>query len=81
MYKKMIINYINNKLTVNDINFFANKNNIILKDNEDKIIYSFIKKYYLDILNKNDLVFKNLNVSNETYKVCLTLYNTYKNKI
>lgn len=81
MYKKLIINYINNKLTVNDIDNFSINNNIQLKDNENKIIYNFIKNNYNELLNKNDEVFKKLKVSDSTFKSCIQIYNKYKNKI
>ena len=34
------------KLSINHIKEYAKKNNIVLKNNEDEIIYDYIKKYW-----------------------------------
>lgn len=44
-----------NKLTIEDINSFALKKNIILSEEELNFVYSFIKKNYKDILKNPNL--------------------------
>lgn len=79
----IIEKYINN-ITLNNINDFAKKEGIILKNNEDKIIYDYIKKYWKVFYYDNPSnLFKELKekLSNETYNKIVELYNEYKNKI
>ena len=83
MYEALISSYIN-KLSINDINDFAIKNNIVLKENEDKIIYDFVKNNWKEVYKGNTL--KELykikgKVSNDTFNVILELYNKYKDRI
>lgn len=80
MYEMIIGNYIR-KLTINDINNFANSNNISLLPEEDKILYNFMNKYWKEAY-KGDInkVFKELKkqVSESTYNCAINLYNKYK---
>lgn len=83
MYEILIKEYLK-KLSLKDINDFANKNNMPLKNGEDKVIYDFIMKYWKEVY-KGDakLAFANLkgNVSDYTYNNILFLYNEFKDKI
>ena len=83
MYKIIIKEYLK-KLSLKDINDFANKNNISLLIGEDKKIYNIIIKYWKDIYDGNvkeafDILKKE--VSNNTYNAIINLYNEYKDKI
>lgn len=82
MYEVLIKEYLK-RLSLNDINDFALKNNIMLKQNEDKIIYEFIINNWKDVYKGNTAVFNELKnkVSIDTYNNCIKLYNEYKNKI
>ena len=83
MYEILIKKYIN-KLTLNDINNYAKQNNILLQNNEDKIIYDFIINNWKNIYySKNINIFDNLKkqLSNNTYNKIIELYNIYKEKI
>lgn len=82
MYEVLIRKYLS-KLTLNDINNFANKNNMPLKQGEDMVIYNFIMNYWQILYKGNSSeVFLRLKplVSNETYNNAIILYNRYKNK-
>ena len=83
MYEMLIKNYIN-KITINDINNFANSNNISLLPGEDKILYNFINKFWKEAykgdINKVFSILKN-NVSESTYNAAVILYNKYKHLI
>lgn len=73
-----------NSITLNNINDFAKKEGIFLTNNEDKIIYNYIKKYWKVFLYDNpDNIFNKLKceVSNNTYNKIIEVYNKYKNKI
>ncbi len=82
IYKNLIINYINNKLTVDDIIEFAATNNIKITNSESIIIYNFIKRNYLKVLNNDLEVFKELktNISKPLYDKIIELYLSYKSK-
>lgn len=80
MYEILIKEYLK-KLSLKDINNFAIKNNIPLKNGEDKIIYDLIISYWKDVYKGNiEHVFQILKskVSKETYDNAITLYNKYK---
>ena len=83
MYEMIIGNYIR-KLTINDINNFANNNDILLLPEEDKILYNFINKYWKEAykgdINKVFSILKN-SVSANTYNAVIMLYNKYKHLI
>ena len=82
MYEVIIKEYLK-RLSLKDINDFANKNNIILKDGEDKKIYNFIMNNWKDVYNGNTSVFSKLkeNVSEETFNSAISLYNEFKDKV
>lgn len=78
----IIEKYVNN-LTINNINDFALKNNIILSENEQILFYDMIKKHWMDILNGNDKdIIDNLHnkLTESTFNSVMNLYNVYKNK-
>lgn len=83
MYDVLIKEYLK-RLSLKDINNFANKNNINLSNGEDKKIYDLIMKYWKDVYNGNtNEAFLELkkSVSNNVYNTIINLYNTYKDKI
>lgn len=83
MYEVIIKEYLK-RLSLKDINDFANKNNISLKDNEDKIIYDFIMKYWMEVYKgDSNKVFIKLKekVSENTYNNIIKLYTEFKDKI
>ena len=82
MYEMLIKNYLK-RLSLKDINDFANKQGITLPIGEDKIIYDLIMKYWKDIYNGDTTCFNDIKkkVSNDTYNVITNLYNTYKDKL
>lgn len=83
MYEKLIEQYIK-RLSLKDINDFANKKNIILNKNEDKKIYNFINTYWKDIYKGNTSnAFSKLKkeVNENTYNTIINLYNEFKDKI
>ncbi len=83
MYEGLIKEYLK-RLSIKDINNFANNNNLKLKNNEDQILYDFIinnwKEFYKGDRTK---VLKELQgkISPETYNFIINLYDKYKNKI
>lgn len=82
MKDKLIKNYIN-KLTKNDIVLFAEKNNIILSNQELDYIYYIVKNNYKEIIyNNHDNIFKELknNVEISNYNKIVHLFKVYKNK-
>ena len=52
MYEMLIKEYLK-KLSINDIDNFALKNNITLKYGENKIIYDFIKQRWMEVYSGN----------------------------
>ena len=83
MYEVLIKEYLK-RLSLKDINDFASKNNITLKNGEDKIIYNFIKNNWMEVY-KGDVnkAFNSLKkeVSIDTYNAIINLYNEFKDKI
>lgn len=82
MKGQLIKNYIN-KLTTNDINSIAIKNNINLNDNELNFISNQIKNNYNDLLYGDSTnIFNELknNVSENNYLKIKELYIKYKDK-
>ena len=80
MYKNLIKNYINN-LKLDDFNLLLSKNNIILKENEDIILYKYLKTRSDDFFNgKINQILSDLkkDVSNDTYSLILVYYEKYK---
>ena len=83
MYEVLIKEYLK-RLSLKDINDFANKNNILLKDGEDKIIYDFIKNNWKEVYKGDyNKAFNSLKkeVSIDTYNAIINLYNEFKDKI
>ena len=81
IYKELVKNYIP-LLKPEDIKNFAFSKNIVLNDKEVLIIYNFIKKYYLELLDKNTssfVILKN-NLNSDLYNKCIDLYKEYENK-
>ncbi len=83
MYEVLIKEYLK-RLSLKDINDFANKNNMPLKNGEDKIIYNFIMNNWKEVY-KGDAV-KAIStlkgkVSDETFNNGLKLFNEFKGKI
>lgn len=84
MYEYLIGEYINNKLSENDINTFAKKKNIHLTDDETKIIYVYIKNYWKEFYKgdpTNLFIELKEKLNKETYNTIIKLYKEYKNKI
>ena len=83
LYEVLIKEYLK-RLSLKDINDFASKNNITLKNGEDKIIYNFIKNNWMEVY-KGDVnkAFNSLKkeVSIDTYNAIINLYNEFKDKI
>ncbi len=83
MYEVLIKEYLK-RLSLKDINDFANKNNMPLINGEDKIIYDFIMNNWQEVYkgdaNKAFLKLKQ-KVSSNTYNNIMTLYNEFKDKI
>lgn len=82
MKDKLLKNYVN-KLSINDINDFAVKNDIVLNKNELNTIYDIIKNDYDELLYGNsDNVFNKLksNVSSNNYDKIINLFFLYKKK-
>lgn len=83
MYEVLIKEYLK-RLSLKDINNFANKNNMPLKQGEDKIIYNFIMNNWQEVYKgdakKSFSKIKPM-VSDGTYNNIISLYNEFKNKI
>lgn len=83
MYEVLIKEYLK-RLSLKDINDFANKNNMPLINGEDKIIYDFIMNNWQEVykgdVNKAFMKLKQ-KVSLNTYNNIMTLYNEFKDKI
>ena len=78
----LIKQYIN-KLTINNINDFAVKNNIILNEKELNILYEITKNHYEELLKGNDTKIANYlkeNLTEENYIKVTNLYDEYKTK-
>lgn len=72
------------KITKNDINQYAKKENIQLTEKEVEIIYYYIKtKYKIFLKGNQEELLKEIKpqVQPKTYQKILELYNQYKDKI
>ena len=71
------------KLSVEDIIDFAYKNNINVSQSESIIIYNFIKRNYIYILdNDNNKIHEIKNyIRDDLYQKIIELYNQYKSKL
>ena len=82
MKERLISEYIN-RMTLDDVNNFAIKNGIILKEDEVKLIYNHIKSNWRTIVFGNprgildDLKNK---LDNTSYQKIETLYIYFKNR-
>ena len=74
-----------NKLTIKHIKDYADNQGIILKNNEDVIIYNFIKNNYKKLYNEkySEDIIKELkcSLSFDTYQKINQLYKEAKEKI
>lgn len=72
-----------NKLTIDNINDFALKNNIKLNEKELNILLDVAKNHYRDLLDGNDEKVKEYlknNLTDENFEKVTNLYNEYKEK-
>lgn len=82
MIKNLIAKHVSN-LTINDIYDFASKNGVSLNSNEANIIYTYIKKYWDELIfHDHTLILNKVKDSLEptTYKKINELIVFYKNK-
>ncbi len=82
MFNKLIENYINN-MNVNDVDKFARKNGIILKNEELNVIYETIKNNWQTIIYGDyTSVFNSIKdrISPSTYKKAEELFFYFKDK-
>lgn len=82
MIKKLIEQYVQ-KLTINDVNNFALKNNIFLTNNELKLIYNHIKENWYSIIYENpNVVLQNIkeNINIDSYQKIENLYYSFYEK-
>ncbi len=77
-----LINGYVKKLTIDNINDFAQKNNINLNKKELNVLLEVVKNHYQEILNGNDTIKDYLkeHLTKENYDKVITLYNEYKEK-
>lgn len=81
MKEKLISEYVN-RMTIDDVNNFALKNGIILKDDEIKLIYDHIKKNWRTIVfgNPRGILDELKNkLDNNSYQKIEALYVYFKN--
>ena len=81
MQEYLIKEYIK-KLTIDDIKNFSKKKNISITENDSIILYSYVKKYWQEIINGNENIIKELKqkLSPNTFKEAYKLYLEYKIK-
>lgn len=81
IYKDLVKKYIH-RLTIQDVEDFAKKNQITYTQDELVIIYNFIMYYYNDLLDENIKVFETIKgkINPNLYKQLLNLYIEYKQK-
>lgn len=83
MYEVLIKEYLK-RLSLKDINDFANKQNAPLKPGEDKIIYDFIMNNWKEVYKGDAMKAMGTlkgKVSDETFNNGLKLFNEFKGKI
>ena len=80
IYKKFIINYINNTLSPNIIKSYADDYDFNISTEESVILYNFVKVNYESFLNKNDEKLQELKklIRPDLYQEIINLYNQYK---
>lgn len=83
IYRNLIVNYINHKLTPEIIKVYASNNSFPITTSESIIIYNFIKRNYNLILNGNNEIIKSLKceVRDDLYNKVYDLYIYYKSKL
>ena len=72
-----------NKITLNNINDFALKNNIILNKKELNILFDIVKNRYKEVLYEDDSLIKSYlhdNLSMANYNKVIELYDEYRTK-
>ena len=81
IYKEFVKNNIN-KLTIEQVKKFADKNSFTYSEEELVTVYNFIKYYYNDLLDEDIKVFENIrnDLNPKLYKDLLNLYIEYKQK-
>lgn len=82
IYKELIKNYVK-KITLEDIKKFALSKNEILTDQETLIIYNYIKKHYLELLNNDtkSFTFLKQNLRSDLFNKIIKLYSEYNKYI
>lgn len=70
------------RLSIDDIDTFAQKNNICLDNEEIEFIYNFIKKNYEALLINPDIDLSRYRIyfKNDNFEKISTLLNEYKKK-
>ncbi len=82
MYKNLIIKYIP-KITINDIIYFGEKNNVMIDLGEANLILQTIQKDYQTLLSPNYMsIFEKVKpyLSKQCYDKSLDLFLTYQKK-
>ena len=77
----LIKQYIN-KITINNINDFAVKHNIILNKKELGILYDITKNHYEEVLKDDSKIKEYLKqtINTDNYNKIIDLYEIYKEK-
>lgn len=82
--EELIKNYIQTKLTKEDIEKVAKKQNVVVTKEEVEIIFFYLKNHWQEFYKgKPEKLWKELEIklSNSTYQELVNLYKKYKNKI
>lgn len=81
IYKELAKKYIN-RLSINDVKNFADKNKIEYTSDELVIVYNFIMYNYNDLLDGNIKIIDNIKdkISPTLYKRLINLYIEYRQK-
>ncbi len=69
-------------MSIEDIKKFAKQKNILISDSDSLILYNYIKNHYMDFLEKEDILIRELKnkLSPNTFKEAYKLYLEYKIK-
>ncbi len=80
MYKNLVLKYAEN-MTMDDMNNFVKSNNIIISEDDKKVVFNHIKKYYNVFFNDPIKYIKMLksSINDDVYYNILELYDKYKN--
>ena len=80
IYKDFIKKYIDN-LKISHIKDYAQKQNIVLTEEESIILYSFIKEHYLELLEDDTTIYLlEKQISSSLFSKILILYQENKAK-